>query len=273
MTVVLSLATRLTSIRRSNPALISHPPTTAALTLAAALLLTLFAPAAAAMMHPQMGRFLQRDPVGYVDGLNQYAGYHIVSGGVDPSGRSLIIITTPPAVLTPRPVIPIPLPRSIPIPRPNVVPRPVNPPFPPIVFPKSDAWPDAEAPDQGEPWDTQNWREINNDEIQKIKDSGCDPHDMKRGPGPDSNKDIWIHRRTGDLRVLPKEGPGKGGPGEYIGRLQDYLEANPPVIPPCLECDDSDDDSYLPRWLDNVLRYLNNGPRQPPPWIDDWIEA
>lgn len=47
-------------------------PPFATLTLVAALLLTLFAPAASAMLHPQMGRFLQRDPVGYIDGLSVY---------------------------------------------------------------------------------------------------------------------------------------------------------------------------------------------------------
>ena len=38
---------------------------------------------------PQLGRFLQRDPLGYVDGMNVYAGYHILSGHLDPTGMAL----------------------------------------------------------------------------------------------------------------------------------------------------------------------------------------
>lgn len=32
------------------------------------------------------GRFMQRDPLGYPDGLNAYAAYHVMWGGVDPMG-------------------------------------------------------------------------------------------------------------------------------------------------------------------------------------------
>ncbi|MEM6259385.1 MAG: RHS repeat-associated core domain-containing protein [Planctomycetota bacterium] len=35
-----------------------------------------------------LGRFLERDPLGYPDGLNSYAAYHVMWGGVDPSGLS-----------------------------------------------------------------------------------------------------------------------------------------------------------------------------------------
>ncbi len=41
---------------------------------------------AEAMYDPGTGRFMQRDPAGYVDGMNRYAGYHVMHGGVDPSG-------------------------------------------------------------------------------------------------------------------------------------------------------------------------------------------
>ncbi|MEM9753203.1 MAG: hypothetical protein AAF916_07430 [Planctomycetota bacterium] len=63
----------------------SRPPA-AALTLAAALLLLLLAPAASAMMHPQMGRFLQRDPLGYVDGMNTYEKTRSHPSLLDPTG-------------------------------------------------------------------------------------------------------------------------------------------------------------------------------------------
>ncbi|MBX2850875.1 MAG: hypothetical protein KTR15_03915 [Phycisphaeraceae bacterium] len=33
-----------------------------------------------------LGRFLERDPLGYPDGLNTYAAYHVMWGGVDPMG-------------------------------------------------------------------------------------------------------------------------------------------------------------------------------------------
>jgi len=35
---------------------------------------------------PHLGRFLGRDPMGYVDGLNIYVSYHILHGVLDPSG-------------------------------------------------------------------------------------------------------------------------------------------------------------------------------------------
>jgi RHS repeat-associated protein len=35
---------------------------------------------------PPLGRFGQRDPLGYPDGMNAYAGYHVMWGGVDPLG-------------------------------------------------------------------------------------------------------------------------------------------------------------------------------------------
>ncbi|MCC5828793.1 MAG: RHS repeat-associated core domain-containing protein [Phycisphaeraceae bacterium] len=36
--------------------------------------------------NPLMGRWMQRDPLGYVDGGNLYAGYFVMWGGVDPMG-------------------------------------------------------------------------------------------------------------------------------------------------------------------------------------------
>ncbi len=39
---------------------------------------------------PALGRFLARDPIGYVDGMNLYQGY-FVHGGVDPSGLRVVI--------------------------------------------------------------------------------------------------------------------------------------------------------------------------------------
>jgi len=40
----------------------------------------------ARMLDPITGRFIQRDPLGYPDGLNTYAAYHVMWGGVDPLG-------------------------------------------------------------------------------------------------------------------------------------------------------------------------------------------
>ncbi|MCC5828734.1 MAG: RHS repeat-associated core domain-containing protein, partial [Phycisphaeraceae bacterium] len=39
--------------------------------------------------HPLLGRFLQRDPLGHVDGGNIYAGYFVMWGGVDSLGLSV----------------------------------------------------------------------------------------------------------------------------------------------------------------------------------------
>ncbi len=43
--------------------------------------------------HPSLGRFMQRDPLGYVDGMSLYAGYFAMSGGGDPGGLALIDLT------------------------------------------------------------------------------------------------------------------------------------------------------------------------------------
>jgi len=42
-------------------------------------------------LHPRIGRFLQRDPLGYVDGMSTYAAYHVMYGGVDPLGLNCIV--------------------------------------------------------------------------------------------------------------------------------------------------------------------------------------
>jgi hypothetical protein len=57
---------------------------------ATVFLLTILAPAAQAVMHPQMGRFLQRDPLGCVDGLalQEYVASNPVRFQ-DPSGMYL----------------------------------------------------------------------------------------------------------------------------------------------------------------------------------------
>lgn len=36
-----------------------------------------------------LGRFLERDPLGYPDGLNSHAAYHVMYGGVDPMGMKV----------------------------------------------------------------------------------------------------------------------------------------------------------------------------------------
>jgi len=39
-------------------------------------------------LDPLLGRFLQRDPLGYVDGANLYSAYHVMWNGVDPRGMN-----------------------------------------------------------------------------------------------------------------------------------------------------------------------------------------
>jgi RHS repeat-associated protein len=41
----------------------------------------------ARMLHPTLGRFTQRDPLGYVDGMSIFAYYAGMKGGVDPNGH------------------------------------------------------------------------------------------------------------------------------------------------------------------------------------------
>jgi len=40
---------------------------------------------------PPLGRFAQTDPLGYPDGLNPYAAYHVMWGGVDPTGEAMML--------------------------------------------------------------------------------------------------------------------------------------------------------------------------------------
>ncbi|MEX2670938.1 MAG: RHS repeat-associated core domain-containing protein [Phycisphaeraceae bacterium] len=40
----------------------------------------------ARMLHPVLGRFIQRDPLDYVDGMSVYAAYHVMGGQLDPWG-------------------------------------------------------------------------------------------------------------------------------------------------------------------------------------------
>jgi RHS repeat-associated protein len=40
----------------------------------------------ARIWNPPLGRFNQPDPLGYPDGMNRFAGYHVLHGGLDPSG-------------------------------------------------------------------------------------------------------------------------------------------------------------------------------------------
>ena len=42
----------------------------------------------ARMLHAALGRFVQRDPAGYVDGMSLYAYFAAMLGGVDPKGLS-----------------------------------------------------------------------------------------------------------------------------------------------------------------------------------------
>jgi len=58
--------------------------------LVAMLLMSFAATDAMAMLNPTTGRFMQRDPAGYPDGMNRYGAYHVMNGGVDPSGLWVI---------------------------------------------------------------------------------------------------------------------------------------------------------------------------------------
>lgn len=49
------------------------------------------------MYHPTLGRFLQRDPIGYPDGMNSYAAYHVMGSQNDPSGTAV----SPPGTVSP----------------------------------------------------------------------------------------------------------------------------------------------------------------------------
>lgn len=44
----------------------------------------------ARMLHTTLGRFVQRDPLGYVDGLSRYAAYQVFREGMDPSGLAFV---------------------------------------------------------------------------------------------------------------------------------------------------------------------------------------
>ena len=54
----------------------------------------------ARMLDPGTGRFIQRDPLGYPDGMNTYAAYHVMSGKLDLVGlsfpRCTSLLPTPP---------------------------------------------------------------------------------------------------------------------------------------------------------------------------------
>ncbi|MEM9790845.1 MAG: hypothetical protein AAF842_10635 [Planctomycetota bacterium] len=53
------------------------------------MLISLFVVAPSyAVIHPTLGRFLQRDPLGYVDGTSIYANYASMTGRLDPQGTS-----------------------------------------------------------------------------------------------------------------------------------------------------------------------------------------
>jgi len=47
------------------------------------------------MFDPEMGRFISRDPLGYVDGTSLYNGYFAESLGLDPNGTKAYKITCP----------------------------------------------------------------------------------------------------------------------------------------------------------------------------------
>ena len=43
---------------------------------------------------PELGRFISRDPLKFVDGMNLYAGYFVMWGGIDPTGMECNISAT-----------------------------------------------------------------------------------------------------------------------------------------------------------------------------------
>ena len=50
------------------------------------------------VLHPLLGRFLQRDPLGYTDGMNLCAAYHVMWSGVDPWGLKTVAQACPEAI-------------------------------------------------------------------------------------------------------------------------------------------------------------------------------
>jgi hypothetical protein len=40
--------------------------------------------------HPTIGAWMTNDPTGYTDGNNRRAAYHVMHGGVDPTGLKKI---------------------------------------------------------------------------------------------------------------------------------------------------------------------------------------
>lgn len=57
--------------------------------LIAALTCVVLTTDAMAIYHPGLGRFAQRDPLGYPDGMNGYAGHHVVYRALDPTGTQI----------------------------------------------------------------------------------------------------------------------------------------------------------------------------------------
>jgi len=68
--------------------------------LMASLVLLIVSADAAAMYAPRLGRFMQRDPIGYPDGMSTYAGYHAMRGAVDPSGMTIVVGIRDPSIDT-----------------------------------------------------------------------------------------------------------------------------------------------------------------------------
>ncbi|MCC6680525.1 MAG: hypothetical protein IT445_06440 [Phycisphaeraceae bacterium] len=53
----------------------------------------------ARMLHPHLGRFVQRDPLGYVDGLSVYANYAVMTCTLDASGLAAVRLLGDPQLL------------------------------------------------------------------------------------------------------------------------------------------------------------------------------
>ena len=162
---------------------------------------------------PTTGRYIQADPLGLVDGASVY-GYARQNPGryIDPRGEhsqsALCVVRR----VAGYPVGPECSPHTPPYGQPHTATcgngEPLDPfdLLPPVVQNQEGDGEDKETernPKQDKP--------LSKDDIEKLKDRGVDPHDLKDGFGPPSRSDLYKDRK-GNVYVKPKGGRGNGDP-------------------------------------------------------------